>query len=399
MIVAMIVDMIVIVIAIVIGIVIATIVLTGGIVDMVGTVMNAMSNEQVNFIQKKNQASIDYKICWMTVNRACNLNCKWCYAKETKYKKSDDMDIMMAFDIIDLCKELNIRNITLIGGEPTIYPYIADVIEYANSKNISCGLVTNGLKLAEYSFVSKLIKLGQKSFSISVKGENPQKFRAITGKDEFSTVIRGIKNCLANEAKVSVSMVLDEDNIDSYLEGVQYLSEIGVQHFRFSFCYEFDTTGECKKFLASNNPKRIVTKFINSYDKLNRITNGRFSLFESLPLCIWDKKFIELLEKRGQIKTVCQLLKRTGLIFDSKGNLIPCNAMPSIKIGSLYKNFKNASELKKYAETQNVLRIYNMLCSVPDEKCLNCSDYINCGGGCVCNWTNYTYKDLIKMEI
>ena len=73
---------------------------------------------------------IAYKNCWLTLNHACNLNCKWCYAKDTGYLKSDDMSLDMAYDIIDICHDLSINHITLIGGEPTIYPHLFDVIDY-----------------------------------------------------------------------------------------------------------------------------------------------------------------------------------------------------------------------------------------------------------------------------
>ena len=45
-------------------------------------------------------------------------------------------------------------------------------------------------------------------------------------------------------------------------------------------------------------------------------------------------------------------------------------------------------------------RMYLIYFSIenPDEKCLKCPDYINCGGGCVCHWTNYTFGHLMGLE-
>ena len=36
--------------------------------------------------------------CWLTINRACNLNCHWCYAKNATIQ---DMHIDDAFSIIN----------------------------------------------------------------------------------------------------------------------------------------------------------------------------------------------------------------------------------------------------------------------------------------------------------
>lgn len=340
-----------------------------------------------------------YKICWLTLNRACNLQCKWCYAKDTKYLKSDDMDIKTAKDIIDICSELKIPHITLIGGEPTIYPHLKEVILYCNSKSISCGIVTNGIKLADKDFLNSMLEINQKSFSISLKGENKDTFKTITGKDMFDTTLKGISNCLKSGINPTVSMVLTEENIDTFIEGVKTLKDIGVKRFHFSFCYEFAVNTDCKKQLRENNPKKLVKKFIEHYPELDQITEGNFVLFESLPLCIWDMDFINLMDNKNQIKTVCQLLHRSGLIFDSKGNLLPCNAMPSIKLGELYNDFSTAKELLEFSETLTIKKTYNKLCSVPDVICLECANYDNCGGGCVCHWTNYNFETLQKMEI
>ena len=82
------------------------------------------------------------------------------------------MELKTAFEIIDICSDLNIRHITLIGGEPTLYPYLFDVIRYSSDKNIKCGFVSNGLKYSDNSFLQKLISHGIKNFSISFREDD-----------------------------------------------------------------------------------------------------------------------------------------------------------------------------------------------------------------------------------
>lgn len=54
---------------------------------------------------------MNYKTCWLTVNRACNLRCKWCYAQETGLKKENDMPLKMAKDLVDICSDIGIKHI------------------------------------------------------------------------------------------------------------------------------------------------------------------------------------------------------------------------------------------------------------------------------------------------
>lgn len=339
-----------------------------------------------------------YKNCWITVNRACNLSCKWCYAKETGYKKELDIPIGMAKDIVNICDELNIRHITIIGGEPTLYPHLLELISYARGKRIDTSIVSNGLLYGNEEFVRKLKSFGLYRFSISLKGENQKTYKDITGVDGFNKIIEAIKVCKKEQLYVSISMVLTEENIDSFTECIKPLRELGVNHFHFSFCYEFNTNSEYDKKYECQNPKKIINKFVSKYDCLDKITDGNFDLFQTFPLCLWDKNIISKMNERKQISTVCQLLRKTGLLFDSSGNIIPCNSMFNIKLGKLYEDFRNGEELLNHIKKDNIVKVYNKLCSVPSMDCLSCDDYKNCGGGCVCQWTNYSFNALMDME-
>ena len=96
------------------------------------------------------------KSVWLTLNRNCNFRCPWCYANGTKYSKDDVMDLDKLKDIIDLLGELKIKKVTLIGGEPTLYKDIFEVIKLFSDKGISFGLITNGCMLNSKSYVKKL---------------------------------------------------------------------------------------------------------------------------------------------------------------------------------------------------------------------------------------------------
>ena len=342
---------------------------------------------------------MNYRSCWLTVNRACNLRCKWCYARSTNYLASDDMELETAKQIIDICNDLKIRHIILIGGEPTLYKYLFEVIDYCHLRNIGCGIVTNGLACKDISFVSELKKHDIHSISLSLKGENRDVFKEITGRDAFDDTKEAIKCCLNNDIKVTASMVITEENVNSFIGGIETLKSIGVKDFHFSFCYDFDMDMDHSKYLKIHNPKKLITDFMNNYSKLDEITQHRFTFQNGLPLCLWSDEDIKTLKEKRQISTVCQLLSKSGLIFDTNGNIIPCNAMPSIKLGKLNSDFHNSKELMEYMEKPELKKVYNRLCGVPDLKCLECSKLENCGGGCVCQWTNYSFDELMNKAV
>jgi MoaA/NifB/PqqE/SkfB family radical SAM enzyme len=76
----------------------------------------------------------------------CNLNCKFCSCSERD--KTQEIDFALAKKIIDKCKQLGTKSVTITGGgEPLLYSNFSALIEYFQKKEIKIGLVSNGLLL------------------------------------------------------------------------------------------------------------------------------------------------------------------------------------------------------------------------------------------------------------
>jgi Radical SAM superfamily len=79
-------------------------------------------------------------------NRTCNLNCKSCYTLDKKSVKS----LAQVKSEIDLAlRKRDLQTITILGGEPTLYRGLEDVIAYIKSRGLFCQLLSNGLVLLE----------------------------------------------------------------------------------------------------------------------------------------------------------------------------------------------------------------------------------------------------------
>lgn len=71
------------------------------------------------------QLSTPLSVFW-GITEHCNLNCKHCYASEFMKKDTKDMDIDRAKKIVDILYNLNIGELILEGGEPSLYKYFID---------------------------------------------------------------------------------------------------------------------------------------------------------------------------------------------------------------------------------------------------------------------------------
>ena len=76
----------------------------------------------------------------------CNLRCSFCSnAKRTLNEYLDPKDVM---EILSELKHLGLKTLEITGGgDPTMYGYINDIIEYAHKIGLQQGFITNGILL------------------------------------------------------------------------------------------------------------------------------------------------------------------------------------------------------------------------------------------------------------
>lgn len=75
--------------------------------------------------------------------RECNLSCALCYALDRRVVKP----LETVRDELDLaCQRRELDAVTIVGGEPTLYPELADVVRLVKERGLACQLLTNGLR-------------------------------------------------------------------------------------------------------------------------------------------------------------------------------------------------------------------------------------------------------------
>lgn len=334
---------------------------------------------------------------WLTINRACNFRCIWCYAKDTKYLKEDDMSFDLAKRLIDFAKSLNAKNILLIGGEPTLYPYFFELIGYIKEKGLLSNLVTNGYKFKDMEFVKKVEKSGLSAIGVSIKAANIDQHKELTGVDAFEDIKQAIKNLSTMKGvNIGYSTVVSQNTIDNMEEFASLLAELDPTKFLgYSTCNPtFDKDGSVGKN-GLLTLKELVHIFVEKFDKINQILNNKVSLELTFPLCVWPKDFIERLKKTEQISFGCHLQSRNGLIFDKIGQIIPCNSLPAFPIGQYGVDFTDKESFEKFWMSKELVKLYDKFYEYPAMKCQSCHDYLECGGGCPLKWFAYNVKEVL----
>jgi MoaA/NifB/PqqE/SkfB family radical SAM enzyme len=95
----------------------------------------------------------------------CNLRCAGCYT--LGYQRYPGLSRDLVMRILDECEELGIHFITVLGGEPFMYPHLFDMLEA--HPNIFWQIYTNGT-LMDREKAQRIAELGNAAVVVSIEG-------------------------------------------------------------------------------------------------------------------------------------------------------------------------------------------------------------------------------------
>ena len=165
----------------------------------------------------------------LEITEKCNLKCKHCYSS-AKTKDYNFLPKETVFTLIDDLSRGGTEFIAIGGGEPTLYPYICEVIAYALSKNVEIELVSNGITLTD-EMLEKLKKSGLRYLQISLDGESGETYQKVRGMNCFATVVDNLKKA-TEFFNVSVSAVLCQHTYAHMFEIAKIAEQAGADSFR-----------------------------------------------------------------------------------------------------------------------------------------------------------------------
>jgi len=342
----------------------------------------------------KTNGKILPKSAWITVNRSCNLRCKWCYAQGTNYDKESEMSLDFAKEIILLIKSLDIKNVVIIGGEPTLWPYLIEFNKFCSSLGIKTTLVTNAIKFSNDLFWESYKKSSNTKVGISIKAYDLSSFKKACGVSNLNSVKLGIKRATELFGKCGVSFVYNTFIKDNLIDTTKFAMENGAKYVSISPCIP-TFNGDIIENKYSIEIDEFISDFIRDYKILSDITKNRLYLSMKIPFCLWPKDFIEEMLSKKQLSSICQVRKKSGILFDTGGELIMCNNLYSYPMGVYKKDFTDKDSVIALLNSPEVISYYNRINSYPSEKCINCSKYEICAGGCPLIWSIYD-PNIIK---
>lgn len=324
---------------------------------------------------------------WLTVNRSCNFRCKWCYANGSVFDGRQALTMELALKLLKIIKEVGIRHITLIGGEPTLWKHLMDFNVKCREARVKSSLVTNAYRFSDDDFWGEYTKTPNDKLSVSLKAFDLESAKEFTGVGDFEAMKIGMRRAISR-FNSGVSFLCNSFARGNLLSLARVAHECGARNIAISPCTPsfskegIDTVGMLRL-------EELVASFTSEYEEINTLFAGKLTFAIKTPLCVWPRDFIEKLIKRGQLRTTCQLQHRSGIIFDPSGQVSACNSLANFPVGTIGENYDDAESLIQIFNSDSVVKVYNHMNSYPSQVCINCPDNCLCRGGCPLMWSVY----------
>ncbi len=99
---------------------------------------------------------------WLDITRACNLACGHCYNGSGPHGQHGGMEREDWLNVLDQAAVAGVRQVQLIGGEPTMHPDFADLVEHALGVGLLVEVFSNltHIKRKTRANVARAVEMG-----------------------------------------------------------------------------------------------------------------------------------------------------------------------------------------------------------------------------------------------
>ncbi len=132
----------------------------------------------------------------LSVTDRCNLRCRYCMPEEDYVwlPREDVLSFEELTTLVGYFADVGVEKVRLTGGEPLLRRDLPRLVRLLvqNRRIREIALTTNGVLLAEYA--QELYEAGLHRVTVSLDTLRPERFRQLTGRDEFARVLDGIES-------------------------------------------------------------------------------------------------------------------------------------------------------------------------------------------------------------
>ena len=305
------------------------------------------------------------------------------------------MDLQYAKQIVNYLYTKKIQTITLIGGEPTIYPNLVELICYIKSMGITVRLATNGKRFKNKVFTQQIVSSKIDGINISIKGTTEDEYLYNTHQTGLHEMIEGYHNLKSLSFEPSISYVITTKDTNKFDEFVEMLAKENMDNL----VIQFEKPSLSTEHEGKTMNIRDMGNFTSYIYSVLEDGGFNYTIETSFPLCLIKKDILQSMLEKKRISTCCHVQKGNGIVFDVTGEVIPCNHFLGYPFEDKPLNLQNEKAIEELLNSKIVQQFKNTVKRYSSTKCSKCNLWHICGGGCFTRWFYINPDEYIETSM
>jgi len=309
------------------------------------------------------------------------------------------MPLPYAKDVMAELKDCGVENCLLIGGEPTLYALLPELIEYGANLGLKMKLVSNGRRLSDRFYVERLKQAGLVHASVSIEASTADLHDEITGTHGFRQRITGLKNLIDAGISNNSILTLTIQNTEEVVPVAQMVYRMGVRNILYNFSLPTVSESGGMDGSYSLDPQSGATVIIKAYRQLKEM-GIPFTFFATIPLCLIDPdtRAAMVADRTIARSYHCHIFYGTGAAFEPNGNVLPCTHFAGTPLFNAQDNHGHFNFRGRFAQEWEGGKHKDFIeasWKYPSSKCNSCELWGICLGGCPFQWMHFDPNQYI----
>ena len=291
--------------------------------------------------QEIKEAVADNRLLSMEIefSRMCNFRCSYCYVP-TKSQLNNELSRAEIKDVILQARDMGAGKIIILGGEPTIYPHIQEMIEFISSLGLVIEIFTNGTGID--SRIAALFASHRVRVALKRNSRDKAIQDKLAGKTGAATIIASALENLreagypSDTLFLALSTVICQQNIDELPAMWRWLREEHIEPY-------FEVITPQENAVINNDWLSVdglqLKELFQQLADIDKTHYGR----------TWDPQ-PPLVGNKCMRHQVSCLVTATGDVTPCVGVTIPVGNIRETPLQDIIKNSEVINNLKNYRE-------------------------------------------------
>jgi radical SAM protein with 4Fe4S-binding SPASM domain len=316
----------------------------------------------------------------------CNCTCAFCYAGCgcTADPTGDEAEMTYAeiTRILEiLFNDARVPSVSFTGGEPTLVPFLPELVRYAKDLGMRVNLITNGTRISR-EFACELAGHGLDSAQVSLEGVAAAVHDSLVRlPGAFDLATAAVRHLSDAGIVTHTNTTITRHNLEECVEMPRFVRDkLGRDRFSMNLVIPAGSGAEHEELCV---PYSTIGQYLEEIMAASKDAGVEFMWYSPVPMCMFNSVAHGLGNKGC---SACD-----GLIsIAPSGDVLPCSSCAD-PVGNLLKE-----PFEQVWQSQRAVKYREKSYAHPE--CRACEDFYMCHGACPLYWDKKGFKELCSAR-